>query len=194
MRAAASSYGKKKVELYYFNQLLSYLNYEMFSSHGSFDKLMDPRRRRSLKWGQLLGQSFCCQVKYSSPKVIRIGFDENGNIELPESYDAEPDCAPSGSISGFTFINFVMWGVCIKSWLIFSIYCRAAASVGANVVNNANSNNNNNNNNNNDNNININNFMEVVPRLLEKERKFTTDSVLHSYKRHQIIFFDIHRL
>ena len=35
---------------------------------------------------------------------------------------------------------------------------RAAASVGANVVNNANSNNNNNNNNNNDNNDNVNNF------------------------------------
>ena len=28
--------------------------------------------------------------------------------KLSESYDAEPDCAPSGSISGFTFINFVM--------------------------------------------------------------------------------------
>ena len=29
-------------------------------------------------------------------------------VEFSESYDAEPDCAPSGSISGFTFINFVM--------------------------------------------------------------------------------------
>ena len=52
----------------------------MFSSHGSFDKLMDPRRRRSLKWGRLPGQSFCCQVKYSSPQVLWIGFDENGNM------------------------------------------------------------------------------------------------------------------
>ena len=26
----------------------------------------------------------------------------------PESYDAEPDCAPSGSISGLTFLNFAM--------------------------------------------------------------------------------------
>jgi hypothetical protein len=27
----------------------------------------------------------------------------------PEVYDAEPDCAPAGSISGLTFLNFVMW-------------------------------------------------------------------------------------
>ena len=59
-----------------------------------------------------------------------------------ESYDAEPDCRGAGSISGFTFINFVL----------------SAASVAANVVNSVNSNNNNNNNNNNDNNDNVNNI------------------------------------
>ena len=64
------------------------------------------------------------------------------NILFVESYDAEPNCAPAGSISGFTFINFVL----------------SAASVAANLVSNANSNNNNNNNNNNDNNDNVNNI------------------------------------
>ena len=55
----------------------------------------------------------------------------------------DPPCqGGSGSLSGFTFMNFMM----------------SAISLGANIVSNINSNQRNNNNNNNDNNDNLNNF------------------------------------
>merc|ERR1712227_848348 len=75
-------------------------------------------------------------------EILEINKVPRAEFLIPESYDAEPDCAPAGSISGFIFINFVL----------------SAASVAANLVNNANSNNNNNNNNNNDNNDNVDNI------------------------------------
>jgi hypothetical protein len=55
----------------------------------------------------------------------------------------DPQCVGgSGSLSGFTFLNFMM----------------SAIALGANIVSNINSNQRNNNNNNNDNNDNVNNF------------------------------------
>ena len=65
-------------------------------------------------------------------EVLEVNEVPRAEFLIPESYDAEPDCAPAGAISGFTFVNFVL----------------SAASVAANLVNNANANNNNNNNNN----------------------------------------------
>ena len=65
-------------------------------------------------------------------EVLEVSEVPRAEFLIPESYDAEPDCAPAGAISGFTFVNFVL----------------SAASVAANLVNNANANNNNNNNNN----------------------------------------------
>jgi len=55
---------------------------------------------------------------------------------------AKPKTLLSGSLSGFTFLNFMM----------------SAVALGANIVSNINSNQRNNNNNNNDNNDNVNNF------------------------------------
>ena len=76
----------------------------------------------------------CCQSSRhgGTKEVLEVSEVPRAEFLIPQSYEAEPDCAPAGAVSGFTFINFVL----------------SAASVAANLVNNANSNNNNNNNNN----------------------------------------------
>ena len=64
-------------------------------------------------------------------------------ISILKMFPDDPPCeGGSGSLSGFTFMNFMM----------------SAIALGANIVSNINSNQRNNNNNNNDNNDNVNNF------------------------------------
>ena len=100
------------------------------------------KRQRKKNNRRLVAQASSGYGKKRKKEILEINKVPRAEFLIPESYDAEPDCAPAGSISGFTFINFVL----------------SAASVAANLVNNANSNNNNNNNNNNDNNDNVNNI------------------------------------
>ena len=88
-----------------------------------------PQRRRLVGSGSSTGYG---GKKARRKEVLEVSEVPRAEFLIPESYDAEPDCAPAGAISGFTFVNFVL----------------SAASVAANLVNNANANNNNNNNNN----------------------------------------------
>ena len=91
------------------------------------------RRRRKPERRRLAGAASGYGGKKTRRKeVLEVSEVPRAEFLIPESYEAEPDCAPAGAISGFTFINFVL----------------SAASVAANLVNNANANNNNNNNNN----------------------------------------------
>ena len=81
---------------------------------------------------RLVAQGSGYGKKKKRKEILEVHEVPRAEFLIPESYEAEPDCAPAGAISGFTFINFVL----------------SAASVAANLVNNANANNNNNNNNN----------------------------------------------
>ena len=82
-----------------------------------------PERRRLVGSGSSPGYG-----KKRRKEVLEVNEVPRAEFLIPESYEAEPDCAPAGAISGFTFVNFVL----------------SAASVAANLVNNANANNNNN--------------------------------------------------
>ena len=90
------------------------------------------RRRQKQQRRRLVAQGSGYGKKKKRKEILEVHEVPRAEFLIPESYDAEPDCAPAGAISGFTFVNFVL----------------SAASVAANLVNNANSNNNNNNNNN----------------------------------------------
>ena len=92
------------------------------------------RRRKKPERRRLVGSgsSGYGGGKARRKEVVEISEVPRAEFLIPESYEAEPDCAPAGAISGFTFVNFVL----------------SAASVAANLVNNANANANNNNNNN----------------------------------------------
>ena len=98
-------------------------------------------------------------------KELRYAFLRPSEPNMPET---EEECLPPSPISAFKFLNFII----------------AAASITANLVQNANDNNNNNNNNNNDNNDNSNNVnlnnnnnngnnnnMIIVPPGKKKKRR-----------------------
>ena len=53
-------------------------------------------------------------------EVLEVSEVPRAEFLIPESYEAEPDCAPAGAISGFTFVNFVLSAASVAANLLSS--------------------------------------------------------------------------
>ena len=84
------------------------------------------RRRKKPERRRLVGSG-------SSGEVVEISEVPRAEFLIPESYEAEPDCAPAGAISGFTFVNFVLSAASVAANLlssnnIFTLYYKPGKS------------------------------------------------------------------